>query len=83
MPKFKSHIVNLPLKDEQGKTIRGQGNLGTTAWEPLNDAAKTMAIVDKAVEHGKYKRATPNEKEEIKAKLKNQEEEYAKRVQQF
>ena len=83
MPKFKSHIVNLPVKDEQGKTIRGTQNLGTTAWEPLDDAAKTMSIVDKAIEHGVYKPSSPTEKEDMKKKLQAQLEVYAKRVQQF
>lgn len=70
MAKWVSKQVKEPKKDANGFPIEGAGNLGITAWVPVNDAAKATNLSDRAVEMGVYKRSKKDEKEEISKKIR-------------
>ncbi len=73
MAKFKSVIVNKEIKNPDGSIQK----IGTTAWVPVNEAAKATEHARTAAELGVYKPVSLTEIEDTKKILKEKEKAYS------
>lgn len=74
MAKFRSILV-----EEESLLPNGKVKPGVVAWEPLDDAAKAMPVVEKAIAAGVYKPAPGETPKEMAEKLYRKELELARR----
>jgi hypothetical protein len=76
MPKYKSVVISKEIKNPDGSIQK----VGTTAWVPVNEAAKATEHARTAAELGAYKPATPTEIDDTKKVLKEKERVAASKI---